>query len=388
MGRVVAVLSLLLILPQDLDRRRDELAARLEALRGLKFTSPVTLREGTRREYGAYVLENAKRVYGTDLSAAEKGLKALGLLAPKVRLDLAITAQAGLGVKVFSTGGEVLLLDAKAGDEWILNKLDLALVDQHFKPPAAATFDAQMAWAALRMGDAEVVKHRIWTSNQITAETVKKVADETVAWEKGDSKLASAVAPRIFVRCADFPWRRGAVFALTQQVAGTLDATYARPPVSTEQVLHPEKYAANEKPILIDPAPVDALLESRGYRCIYKTTLGELGVALVLETHFPREDLTAASEGWGGDEFLVYEKEGAAPVVLWITEWDTLEDAVEFQAQAFRLMKKVLPPDSELAAPALRQKTGVVFGVNVPKDLQDDLMAAAWKCKRTPPRTY
>jgi hypothetical protein len=388
MGRVAAVLALGLILAQDLERRRDELAARLETLRGLKFKSPVVLREGTRREYGAYVLENARKVYGSDLSAAEKGLKALGLLPPKIRLDLAITAQAGLGVKVFSAGGEVLLLDPKAGDEWILNKMDLTLVDQHFAPPAAATFDAQMAWAALRMGDAEVVKHLIWTSGKVTGETVKKVADEVAAWEKGDSKLASAVVPRIFVRAGEFPWRRGAVFALTQHVAGTLDAAYARPPVSTEQILHPEKYAAGEKPVVIDPAPVDEFMASKGYAPIYKTTLGELGVALVLETHFPREDLTSASEGWGGDEFLVYEKEGAPPLVLWITEWDTLDDAVEFQAQAFRLMKRVLPPDSELAAPALRQKTGVVFGVNVPKDLQDDLTAAAWKCRRTPPRTY
>ena len=48
------------------------------------------------------------------------------------------------------------------------------------------------------------------------------------------------------------------------------------------------------------------------------------------------------------------------------------------QAQAFRLMKRVLPPDSELSAPAMRKKTGVVFGVNVPKDLQSDLLDAAW----------
>src|SRR5207237_10443599 len=110
--------------------------------------------------------------------------------------------------------------------------MDLALVDQHFKPPAAASFDAQMAWAALRMGDAEVVKHLIWTSNKISNETVKKVAEETAAWEKGDSKLASAVAPRLFVRSADFAWRRGAVFALTQFTRGTLDQAYARPPAS------------------------------------------------------------------------------------------------------------------------------------------------------------
>src|SRR6185295_3005326 len=227
----LAVLALALLLAQDNDKRRDELASKLESLRGLKFKTPLVLREGTRKEYAGYVLENARQVYGTDLSSAEKGLKALGLIPPKLRLDVALTAQAGLGAKVFCAGGEVILLDPKAGDEWILNKMDLGLIDQHFAPPAAATFDAQMAWAALRMGDAEVVKHLIWTSNKITDETIKKVADEAAAWEKGDSKLASAVAPRLFVRTADFSWRRGAVFALTRYALGKLDETYARPPV-------------------------------------------------------------------------------------------------------------------------------------------------------------
>src|SRR6185503_17622608 len=228
-------------LPQDLEQKRDALAARLETLRGLKFKTPLKLREGTRREYALYVLENAKRVYGSDLAAAEKGLKALGLIPPKLRLEVALTAQAGFGTKVFCTGGEVLLLDPMAGDEWILNKMDLGLVDQHYAPPAGADcFDAQMAWAALRMGDAEVVKHQIWTSGKISDETVKKVADETVAWEKGESKLASAVVPRLFVRTADFTWRRGAVFALAQHLRGGLDKAYAQVPESTEQILHPE----------------------------------------------------------------------------------------------------------------------------------------------------
>jgi hypothetical protein len=388
MLRTAAVLLLALTLQQDLERRRDELSSKLEMLRGLSFKSPLVLREGTRREYAAYVLDNAKRVYGTDLSAAEKGLKALGLLPPKLRLDVAITAQAGFGAKVFCTGGEVILIDPKAGDEWVLNKMALGLVDQCFAPPAAATYDAQMAWAALRMGDAEVVKHLIWTSGKITGDTVKKVSQETVAWEKGDSKLASAVAPRLFVRTADFTWRRGAVFALTQYTLGKLDQAYGRPPASTEQVIHPEKYLADEKPILIETDAAQEFLAAHGYKPVYRTVLGELGVALVLETHFPQEDLSSVSEGWGGDTFAVFEKEGTAPLVLWLTEWDSEEDAVEFQAQAFRLMKRVVAPDSDVGAPVLRKKTSVVFAINVPKDLQDGLLDAAGKCKRSPGRTY
>jgi len=381
MVRTAAVLTILL-LSQDQDQRRDELVTKLQSLRGLQFKSKPALREGTRKEYAAYVLENAKRVYGGDLGSAEKGLKALGLIPPKLRLDVAITAQAGLGTKVFFGGDDVILLDPKAGDEWILNKMDLALVDQNFAPPARTTFDGQMAWAALRMGDAEVVKHLIWTSNKITDETVKKVADETVAWEKGESKLASAVVPRLFVRTADFPWRRGAVFALVQHLRGSLDKTYARPPESTEQILHPEKYAAQEAPVTFEANRLDEVLVAAGYKLSYRTVFGELGVALVLETHFPQENLTSVSEGWGGDTLRVFEKEGSPPLVVWLTEWDTEEDAIEFQAQAFRLIKRVVPPESELTAPAVRKGSTVIFGVNVPKDLHEGVVDAGFKCRK------
>jgi hypothetical protein len=379
MVRLLAVLTLPLLLAQDYEKRRDELTAKLESVRGLKFKKPLILREGTRKEYAAYVLENAKRIYGADLPSAEKALKALGFISPKLRLDVAITAQAGIGAKVFYAGGEVVLLDPKAGDEWILNKMDLGLVDQHFTSADEKSFDAQMAWAALRMGDAEVVKHLLWTSNNITDQTVKKVADETAAWEKGESKLASAVVPRLFVRTADFTWRRGAVFALTLHTRAALDKAYSRLPASTEQILHPEKYLSQESPISILPKKTSALLGEHGFKPIYGTVFGELGVAMLLETHFPQEDLASVSEGWGGDYLAVFDKEGSPPLILWLTEWDTEEDAIEFQAQAFRLVKKLTLPDSDLTVPAVRKHTMVVFGVNVPKDLQDGLVDAAFK---------
>src|SRR2546428_3551513 len=85
----------------ELEKRRDAVAAKLESLRGLKFKTPLAIREGTRKEYAVFVLENARRVYGDDLAAADKGLKAMGLLPQKMRLELAITAQAGFGVKLW-----------------------------------------------------------------------------------------------------------------------------------------------------------------------------------------------------------------------------------------------------------------------------------------------
>jgi hypothetical protein len=388
--RVVAALLLLLALQQDLEKRRDATAEKLESLRGLKFKKPLSIREGTRREYAAYVLENAKRVYGEDLAAADKGLKAMGLVSPKLRLELALTMQAGLGVKLWCANGEILLLDRSADGEWLVNKMDLGLVDQHFQPKIAPTFDAQMAFAALRMGDAEVAKLLFRHNGKLPAALAKQAAEEAATWEKSDSKLASAVVPRLFVRAADFPWRRGGAFALALYGSGgqaALDKAFADPPVSTEQVIHPEKYIKGGKPATIDLASAEAFLKDKGYAPGYHTVLGELGVALVLETHLSREDTSAASEGWAGDTFAVFEKEGVAPLVVWATEWDTEKDATEFQAEALKVALKLMPAEPNIMAPVLKKKTSVAFALNVPKEMQDGLLDSVWKSKRTRDKT-
>jgi hypothetical protein len=366
-----------------LEQRRDALSAKLAELRGLAWKTPLKIREGNRTGYAEFVLENAKRLYGDDLSAAEKGLKALGLLPPKIRLDLAITAQAGIGVKVYCSDGELVLLDPKAGDEWLVNKMDLGLVDQHFAPKVAPTLDAQLAFAALRMGDAEVAKYLFRHEGKLPADLAKKLTEEARTWETSDSKLASSVVPRLFVRTGDFAWRRGGAFAMGLHEKGELAKAWASPPVSTEQVIHPEKYAAAEAPAVIDPGPVSKFLEAKGWKESYRSVFGELGAAVVLETHFPKEDLAAASEGWGGDTLAVFEKEGAPPLILWATDWDREKDAEEFHAPALKIVLKLMSADPQLMTPIERRGTAVALAVNVPKDLQDGLLEALWTCART-----
>jgi hypothetical protein len=383
---VRATAALFLLLSQgDLENRRDALVPKLEELRGLKYKTPLTIREGTRKEYAQFVLDNARHVYGDDLQAAEKGLKAMGLLPAKLRLDVAITMQAGFGVKAWCANGGLLLLDRAAEGEWLVSKMDLGLVDQHFAPVITPTFDARMAFAALRMGDAEVAKLLFRHGGKLPAGASKQAAEETAAWEKGDSRLASAVAPRLFVRTGEFPWRRGAAFALALHASGglaALDRAFGSPPVSTQQVIHPEKYGRDETPATIDLAGAEAFLKEKGYAPLYRTVLGELGAALVLETHLPREDVAPASKGWGGDTFAVFEKEGAPTLVLWATEWDSDLDAGEFQAQALKIALKLAPPDPDLLAPVLRRKTSVAFLLNVPKTLQDPLLDRVWSSRR------
>jgi len=378
---MLAALALLAALAQaeDLEARGQALAARLESIRGLRFKTPLKLREGSRLDYARFVLANTRRLYGEDLSAAGDGLKALGLIPRALRLELAVTTHAGLGVKVFYEDGELVLLDAKAGDDWVLNKMALGLVDQHHAPKIEPTYDAQMAFAALRMGDAEVVKCHVLYPAKLPDDLTTSLAAGAKDWETSGSKLASAIVPRVLVRTGDFPWRRGAIFALTLHAKGgfaALDRAYARPPVSTEQVLHPDKYAAGEAPSKIDLAPAVETLNAAGWSEAFRTTLGELGVALVLETHFSKDELAAASEGWGGDTLLVAGKDGLPPVMLWATSWDRDGDATEFLAQALRLAPKLGGPDT--LAGAQRRGSAVLVFAGLPVALRDKLLDAAW----------
>jgi hypothetical protein len=382
---LAALLVAALPLQENLEERRDALAARLEAVRGLRFKKPLGIREGTRREYAAHVLDNARRAYGGDLAAAEKGLKALGFFPARLRLELALTLHAGLGVKVFCSGGEIVLLDRQAGDEWILNKMDLGLVDQHYAPEVAPTYDAQMAFAALRLGDAEVVKHRFRHPEKFPADYLAEVHRQVEAWEREESRLASMVVPRFFVRSADFPWRRGAVFALTLYRDGgfrRLDEAFGRPPVSTEQILHPEKYLKGEPPVDIDCSPAEGFLVSRGYRMAYRTVLGELGATLFLETHLPRHDPGGAGAGWGGDTLVVFEKEDAPALILWATEWDTEAQAAAFEKEAAEALRAWGEAPPGTIRSTARRKTSVPLLLSVPEAWAGDLLEEVWKSAR------
>lgn len=377
-----ALLLLLLPAQDDLQKRGEALSARLETLRGLRFKTPLKFREGSRLDYARFVLANARRVYGDDLGVAGSGLKALGLIPRALRLDVAVTTHAGFGVKVYCHEDELVLLDPKAGDDWVLNKMALGLADQSFAPAPEDTIDARLAFAALRMGDAEVLKCRVLYPGGFPPQFAETLAAQAKDWETSGSKLASAVVPRVLIRTGDFPWRRGAIFALALHARGgfaEIDKAYARLPASTEQILHPAKYFANEAPSKIDLAPAVDALKAAGWAEAFRSTLGELGAAMALETHFPREDLAAASEGWAGDTLAVFEKEGLAPLVLWATAWDRDEDAAEFHAQAARLAAKL---GGDQPAGAQRRGAVVLLSAGLPGTVRDKVLDLAWTGKR------
>ena len=110
----------------------------------------------------------------------------------------------------------------------------------------------------------------------------------------------------------------------------SVDEAYAKPPLSTEQVLHPEKYLANEAPQLPPNLPDLAAGMGQGWTHIGTDTMGEFLIRAYLEQHLDSAQAAAAAAGWGGDTYaLASAPEGQVTFLAQIL-WDTPADASEF----------------------------------------------------------
>jgi hypothetical protein len=130
-----------------------------------------------------------------------------------------------------------------------------------------------------------------------------------------------------------FRYRDGARFVEAMRRARpavSADELFRRPPASTEQVLHPEKYLAAEAPreVSFDRN----VLADEGWRLTAATALGEVGTRGVLMAGVGRREAERAAAGWGGDFAHLFERDGHRPLFIWKTVWDTPADAREFFA--------------------------------------------------------
>jgi hypothetical protein len=135
-----------------------------------------------------------------------------------------------------------------------------------------------------------------------------------------------------------FPYVKGLEFVTYLYENGgyaAVDNAYLNPPVSTEQILHPDRYP-NDQPIKIELEDFTSFLGD-GWEEIDRNALGEWYFYLMLgkplnDNWALAEDVSqTATEGWGGDLYLVYQHQTSEEVVLLsVSQWDTQVDADEY----------------------------------------------------------
>ena len=143
-------------------------------------------------------------------------------------------------------------------------------------------------------------------------------------------------APKYFQEYLMFPYSYGFNFVYSFYIKNgfsAVDNLYINPPVSIEQVMHPERYP-NEKPISILMEPFQNVIAEQ-CEPTFDNTLNEADLLWLLDSGYEEKwrlsEITAqkAADGWGGGHFQFSRCDGK-PMFFSKTIWDTKEDADEF----------------------------------------------------------
>ncbi|MFW2386765.1 MAG: hypothetical protein ACN4G0_00390 [Polyangiales bacterium] len=359
----------------------DDLVRAAESVRQLRLRRRVTIEieddaaitHSLRSQIEEEEIERARLIYG-----------ALGLLDTEV--DLRSLFAGVLGEQVIGyydpdTGRLVIRDDVMAGLAGafgpeqaqearlvLVHELVHALQDQRLglgeSYQKERTADADNAFRAVVEGDATLAM----LANALRQQGIPLAAATAGIQQMGDYVDLDALvrgekldeAPAILRITLVAPYLRGLQFIAAVQGRGgwpAVNNAHRRPPLTSEQVLHPEKYFAREPAESIEMTD-NANLLAAGFARIEEDTLGELELGVYLGQGRPSGIDEEAAAGWAGDQLRVYRR-GDESGVVWWTTWDTDADAQEALAAA----RAVSPGDSSASAERKGRSVLIIRGI-------------------------
>jgi hypothetical protein len=347
----------------DTDAIYDAIEAQVDELRGL---TPVDVQRQTIDE--AALGEKSTADFDEDnppeyVEANERLYQALGLLEKDDSLrDLYLALIESQVAGFYRPDEKTLYVVSRSGTVNGADKItfaheyDHALQDANFdvfKDPEALRdqTDEALARAALYEGDATLLMSQ-WAIPNMTPEELQ---DVVAAGNDPKANEVLAATPPILTESLLFPYNAGLAFIQPKQLGGGwagVDEVYSRLPASTEQILHPEKYDAQEAPVAVTLPTQLAEGMGAGWSVALEDTWGEFQTGIWLrESGVPAADATAAAAGWGGDRLAVLSGPDGAWGVAMQFAWDSGVDADAFETAAGTAIKaaggpaQVVPAD-------------------------------------------
>jgi hypothetical protein len=314
-------------------------------LRGLKPSRDVELRFMDQVELHRYFTESFDRDYTpAERARDQKLLVLLGLLGPDQDLTaimLNLLAEQVIGFYDEDTRRMYLIGEVAqptpASKVTFAHEFTHALQDEYYglkalNPPNSDDDDRSSAVQALVEGDATLVM-LLYARNELSPEERREYARSQSAGESS----ALDQAPLVLRTELLFPYTDGLRFVQTLHRQGgfsAVDTAFRGPPQSTEQVLHPEKYTAQEAPVSVPLPDLPAVL-GEGWVQSAANTLGELDLRILVEQFTDHATADRAAAGWGGDHYALLEDSAGRSALALRTTWDSSQDAWEF-FQAYR----------------------------------------------------
>jgi hypothetical protein len=332
-----------LVVPPDLINRDkiDEITGYVVNIRGLEPLQDVPARFLTRPQLRQLLeTEYTESRISSALDRDRELYIAMDLLDPSTDFGAIAIDSAAQNIAGFYTPDEqVLYLVAEsvnmfASEEIVYaHEYTHALQDQHFglKRYLSEDMNADQAIAARALieGDATLVMGA-YQFTEISDSELQYMAYRASFAER---EVIDAVSPSLGV-LTFFPYLQGAFFAYTLWVdAGfrwdSIDAAYDDPPLSSEQVMHPEKYLVRDAPQAVTLPDLGPVL-GEGWRELDQDVLGEIGLLAWLFDHLDYEVAAEGAAGWDGDKYALWSDGQGAHVLAVRSAWDAPGEAAQF----------------------------------------------------------
>jgi hypothetical protein len=329
----------------------DQVLQQMSQILSLPIKQPLKKSLRSKQEVRDYLVrEDKEDKDDAERYADEKTLEAFGLIPKGFPLDSFM-----LDVLTDQVAG---LYDPKAKEfyiaDWIpvdeqktvmSHELTHALEDQSFRiddwiKAARPNDDAELARDSVSEGSAMAAMVDYQMLDQHIG--VRELPDVTVLIRAGaiaemDKDPNLAKAPLYIRDELLFPYLAGTGF--TQEFlkahSGWKDIhlVFENPPVSTQQVMHPDLYLNGTKPVPVT-LPNWKGLAPDGWKLLEENTMGEFGLGEILKQFKKDNREDPLSTSWKGDRYAVFEdaKSKTTPLVFRLA-LDSPEDAARFFGQ-------------------------------------------------------
>jgi hypothetical protein len=307
----------------------DEVLQQVSAITGLKLLTPLKKTLRSRDEIRAYVIREmdeekkpAER-YAEARSAEAFGLLPKGFDLDNFMIDLLTEQIAGLydpKAREFYIADWIPLDDQRMV---MAHELTHALQDQHFQieaweKAARPNDDAELAREAVLEGSAmaAMIDYLLKGTGHSVAD-LPAIDPSIFAGDMSKSpKLQEA--PQFLKDAMIFPYFGGLTFSTAiLKPAGWngLAAVFGKPPLSTQQIMHPALYKSGQVPAQV-PVPSFEKLLGPEWTKIDENVMGEFGWKEILKQFLGEERATPLAAAWGGDRYALYEQKQTKRLIL------------------------------------------------------------------------
>jgi hypothetical protein len=271
----------------------------VERARGLEFKEPV---KATLLDDAAFErrLREGNPVDDARIEGRIATLRALKLLPPDFDIESALRDDLSSVIGFYDPLTDELYVRGRGDSPYVrfvlVHELTHALQDQHFDIGAllAAEGDVGLAHRALIEGDAEdIMRDYLSTLGPFEQDLVAREAKE-----RGDQLYGRS----FYLSYTNFPYVAGKQFVRDLVTGATneqLNAAYANPPQSSEQIIDIGRYRAGDGPRPVAPPRADGTVIDQG-------DIGQFELAFLLLLALPVESTFRAIEGWGGSRYVTW----------------------------------------------------------------------------------